>query len=139
MKEKINIFLFTYGSLMSEMRLNHLLLEKGAIFCGQGKTIETFEFYDLGKYPGIVKNISGKQIIGEVWAINNSTLELLDLIEGIPTLFKRNIAKITVESKTINCFYYELASEAKKESSRKLEVNSWREVWTKIVNEREES
>jgi len=48
---------------------------------------------DLGAYPGILD--SGKNVIyGEVYEVDNSVLEMCDLIEGHPNFYKRKFIKL---------------------------------------------
>jgi gamma-glutamylcyclotransferase (GGCT)/AIG2-like uncharacterized protein YtfP len=76
-------YLFAYGTL----RRNHYpaFLERMDLdlqFVGQGG-IKGF-LYDLGDYPGAVKNKSGKTIRGDVFLLNDpeSALSILDQYEG---------------------------------------------------------
>ena len=50
------IYAFVYGTLMKNQR-NHGYL-KDAIYIGEG-TIDGYQMYDLGTYPGIIKGKAG--------------------------------------------------------------------------------
>ena len=73
-----NIIIFVYGTLLSGMPLSDALAKSD--FIGHGKI--NGALYDLGHYPGL-KNINGKGIVyGELYAVDQSTLDKLDQIEG---------------------------------------------------------
>jgi gamma-glutamylcyclotransferase (GGCT)/AIG2-like uncharacterized protein YtfP len=81
---------FVYGSLKSggEIRgLNNF--GDGAIIVGKAKTqYPDYEMSDLGSFPGVFLN--GKfHIEGEVWEVDDETMEQLDAIEGYPDFYSR--------------------------------------------------
>ena len=67
-----NTYVFVYGTLMKNYR-NHGYLETST-YIGDG-SIEGYEIYDLGRYPGIIKG-SGI-VFGEVYQVTEETEEKL--------------------------------------------------------------
>ena len=47
-----------------------------------------YDMLDLGAFPGVVKNGTYK-IQGEVWEVDDTTFQELDMIEGYPEFYKR--------------------------------------------------
>jgi gamma-glutamylaminecyclotransferase len=79
-------FVFCYGSLMKG-EYNHRFLEH-ARFVGTGVTHPIFELVDFGAYSAMV--IGGMTAIhGEVYAVDDGTLERLDRLEGHPSYYER--------------------------------------------------
>ena len=68
---------FVYGTLMSGQRAHHFL-EGGTLF-GTWR-LHGYAMYNLGRYPGIVKN-EGHHVIGEVYEIPNTLLARMDEYE----------------------------------------------------------
>ena len=81
---------FVYGTLKSggEVRGLHQFGD-GATIVGKAKTqYPDYEMSDLGAFPGVFLN--GKfHIEGEVWEVDDETMEQLDAIEGYPTFYSR--------------------------------------------------
>jgi gamma-glutamylaminecyclotransferase len=84
---------FVYGTLMRGGRLHGYL--ENSTFISEDE-IRGFEKLNLGWYPGIVPRKDKTMIVkGEVYEVTDETLNVLDIVEGTPTLFKR----ITVQTK----------------------------------------
>lgn len=47
------------------------------------RTQSLYRLVDCGSYPGLITSESGNEIRGEVWRVQQSTLERLDRIEGV--------------------------------------------------------
>jgi len=72
---------FVYGSLLSGFS-NHGLL-KTATFLGPAKTPKGFAMLDLGYFPGVIpSDIHETPIFGEVYEVDDETLQRLDRLEG---------------------------------------------------------
>jgi len=68
--------IFVYGTLMQGLQRASAL--QGSRFLGEG-TIQA-SLYDLGSYPGIAEG--SDRVSGEVYEIDDATLQVLDAIEG---------------------------------------------------------
>ena len=79
---------FVYGTL-KRGHGNHLLL-CASRFLGECHTPPVYSLHDLGFFPGLV---SGGQtsITGEVYEVNDDTLEALDVLEGYPRFYDREL------------------------------------------------
>jgi len=78
-------YLFVYGTL----RKNYDLKLKDRVkvdlrYVGQAKVGASL--YDLGRYPGAVKNNKGQEVVGDVFLLRDPdrVLRILDKYEGIP-------------------------------------------------------
>ena len=57
------------------------------------KSESKYTMYDLGAFPCILKG-GETQIVGDLYIVDDETLARLDLIEGVPTLYNRDIIDI---------------------------------------------
>ena len=71
---------FVYGSLLSGMG-NHRLLAESS-FVGISHSPTGFGLIDLGYFPGAIRANDDKRIIGEVYEVDDVTLQRLDRLEG---------------------------------------------------------
>tara|TARA_R100001509_G_C4822623_1_gene200375 strand:+ start:399 stop:761 length:363 start_codon:yes stop_codon:yes gene_type:complete len=78
--------IFVYGSLMRGF-YNHSVLY-GAKFLKNGITKRDYVLYDLGGFPGMVKN-GNNSILGEIYEVDSLTLNMLDGLESHPDFYKR--------------------------------------------------
>lgn len=78
-------FLFVYGTLLNSFPKNPFKnsFQENARYLGAGKI--SAKLYELGKYPGIVKNIEGENfyVFGEIYEIlNPKFIQVLDEYEN---------------------------------------------------------
>lgn len=78
---------FVYGTLKKGQSNNYLL--EGAEFLGEYRTPPKYSLYSLGQYPAMSVKDLGVAVLGEVYQVDTKTLGLLDLLEGVPDLYKR--------------------------------------------------
>ncbi len=107
-------YLFVYGTL----RKNYDLKLKNRIsedlqYIGKAKVLGSL--YDIGNYPGAVKEKEKSEIVGDVFLINNpeKVFRLLDKYEGYSedkkdnSEFVRKRNKVTLSSgKSVNAWIY---------------------------------
>lgn len=98
------IRVFVYGSL-KQGRGNHRLLEKSK-FLGRCYIEGPHVMVSLGGYPGLVReeSLASRKIVGEVYQINEETLQSLDWLEGHPRYYERK----KVETPFKNAWVYYL-------------------------------
>ena len=78
---------FVYGSLLKGL-VNHPKLD-GARFVGTA-VMPLAELYDLGHFPGLLPAGSGAgSVRGELYRVDDRTLERLDRLEGHPGFYMR--------------------------------------------------
>ena len=77
--------LFVYGSLMRGMGANHFLAH--ADFKGATTTASVYTLVMYGAFPGLTQGI--RSIEGEVYAVSEQGLAMLDKYEGVPHLYIR--------------------------------------------------
>src|SRR5579863_2724825 len=98
-------YLFVYGTLRKDYDLK-LKKRVSSDLQYVGKAKVAASMYDLGKYPGAVKNNKGNEVIGDVFLLNDPerVLRILDKYEGIaehgPELpeFVRKRNRVTLRS-----------------------------------------
>ncbi len=99
-------YLFVYGTLRNDynLKLKNQVAED-LEYVGRAK-IEA-SLYDLGKYPGVVKEKNKNEVIGDVFLIKNSdrTFKILDRYEG--DKFTRDKSRVRLRSgKSIDAWVY---------------------------------
>lgn len=77
---------FVYGTLRRGEG-NHRLLV-GARFVGEARTEPSFTLCDLGAYPAMLEG-GATSIVGEVYEVDERTLDALDRLEGHPRYYRR--------------------------------------------------
>lgn len=83
---------FVYGSLRKGLGNSYLL--NNSKFISIARTINPFQMIDYGGFPGIVKNIEDmepKTIVGEVYEVDDETLDNLDALESNGSFYQREI------------------------------------------------
>jgi gamma-glutamylaminecyclotransferase len=86
--------LFVYGTLKKQYSRNSIL--STASFVKETQTLPLYTMIDLDAFPGLLD--SGKSVIyGEVYEVDNSVLEMCDLIEGHPNFYKRKLVKLEID------------------------------------------
>ena len=111
-----------YGSLKRGY-YNHSLIETQE-FIGNG-TVYGYQLYDLGYYPAAVQEKSEKELLVEVYSIENSIIfQRVDLME-IGAGYDRTIECIDIDGKIYPCwiYYFETAHKGWK----LLPSNKWSE------------
>ncbi len=76
---------FVYGTLRKG-ESNHHLLESSE-YLGHYETEDDYTLYDVGPYPALVPG--SKAISGEVYLIDDHTLQQLDILEDVPVEYRR--------------------------------------------------
>jgi gamma-glutamylaminecyclotransferase len=73
---------FVYGTLKRGGDNHHYIAYQQ--FLGAARTMAGYTLYSLGGYPGMVRAPSDTAgVTGELWAVDASCLQQLDLLEGV--------------------------------------------------------
>ena len=96
-----NNYVFTYGTLLKGERNHHLLNDEEYIDIG---SISGFTMFNLGTYPGI-KSGNGI-VVGELYLIDDSTLQMLDELEEEGTLYIRQKTNVHTRNGDFEAFVY---------------------------------
>ena len=78
---------FVYGSLQRG-EANHRMMA-GARFIARVRTIAAFELFDLGAFPAMTQGSTA--IAGELYEVTHEMLIRLDVFEGCPALYQREV------------------------------------------------
>jgi len=112
MTSKSKQHLFIYGTLKrGHSRAGNLL---GQQFLGEAKTTARYRMYDCGDYPGLVESEDGLEIIGEVWSVDASCLQQLDIVEAVQQgLYRRGPIELCppFDSQNVESYFYLLSVE----------------------------
>lgn len=99
-------YIFVYGTLRNGYNLKlRNRVAKELEYVGKGKVEATL--YDLGRYPGAIKEKQNNEVIGDVFLISNpeKVFNVLDKYEGDE--FDRKKQKVKLRSgKTLNAWIY---------------------------------
>lgn len=93
---------FVYGTLRRNEQANDMLAD--SIYCGKF-VLKNCAMYNLGIFPGIVEN-SGETVVGEVYFVDEKTIQKLDIYEGEGSLYKRKLVNVHNGQETMECFAY---------------------------------
>ncbi|MFO0850059.1 MAG: gamma-glutamylcyclotransferase family protein [Gemmataceae bacterium] len=97
--------LFVYGTLKRGER-NHSRIAAGE-FLGDAVTPPLYRVYDLGAYPGLVRDeADGLAVRGELWAVGGPTLAALDEFEEVPDLFVRRPVTLTGCHRLADAYFF---------------------------------
>ena len=107
-------YLFVYGTLRKnyDLKLKNRVKD-GLEYVGQAKIGAAL--YDIGRYPGAVKDKTGKEVVGDVFLVNDpeGVFRVLDKYEGFAETsaanseFVRRKGKVRLRSgKELNAWIY---------------------------------
>jgi gamma-glutamylcyclotransferase (GGCT)/AIG2-like uncharacterized protein YtfP len=100
------ITLFVYGTLKRGGRSNHLLVDQE--FVGEAQTLPHYRLYENGSHPCLVGDAEqGLAIRGELWRVDEATLHRLDVYEGVPNLFQRQMVEVAGAVPPIWAYFYQ--------------------------------
>jgi gamma-glutamylcyclotransferase (GGCT)/AIG2-like uncharacterized protein YtfP len=87
---------FVYGTLQGGNSRRGLNQFPGAVFQGKATTSESgFHLIDLGAFPAVVPG-GDSDVSGEVWHVDDDTMETLDAIEGYPEFYSRRLTETSL-------------------------------------------
>jgi gamma-glutamylaminecyclotransferase len=89
--------IFVYGTLRKG-QWNHYLLD-GSKFLGMARTKQKYALYGSG-IPFLSRTRAVSQVTGEVYAVDEATLQRLDELEGHPDAYTRELAEVVLENGT---------------------------------------
>lgn len=95
--------LFVYGTLMRNC-CNHEPYLRGQKYLGQA-VLPGYALYNLGSYPGVVPD-STEKVLGELYEIDASLLEELDIFEDNGDLYIRRKAKVLLRDAVLDAEVY---------------------------------
>lgn len=87
---------FIYGTLkQGQCRESSM---NSARYLGTATIASNFAIYNCGQYPALVKlqDTQPNNVRGEIYEVDEEHLEVLDRIEGVPYLYKRDAVEISV-------------------------------------------
>lgn len=82
---------FVYGTLRKHHG-NHAYLKESR-YVGIGKTVDRYAFY-LSGLPYVAKDPPISRIVGEIYCVDDRTLQRLDRLEGHPDFYRRELIEV---------------------------------------------
>jgi len=95
---------FVYGTLR-QGHVNHHLLKDAHCF-GMGCTVSNFTLYLISGYPYVSSKENRYTIVGEMYAIDEDTLDKLDKMEGHPRYYVRRETAVIVGGEQYSAWMY---------------------------------
>lgn len=96
--------IFVYGTLRSGGGNSSLL--RGSKLVSMAETEQKYALYVEG-IPYAVKEEAVSRIIGEVWSIDSDTLQRIDLLEGHPNWYERELINVILtDTDTMRAWIY---------------------------------
>ena len=89
---------FVYGTLQSRAQTIRSLTESpDTEFYAYCETSDNYKMYDLGHFPGVTlcDQSQGHPVTGELWRVTDVVRQELDVIEGYPDFYDRDIIDTT--------------------------------------------
>jgi len=77
----VSKLVFVYGTLKRGRENHHWLA--GQRFITEARTRPLYRLYDMGGYPGMIRDENGVAVEGEIWEVDESGLARLDVLEDI--------------------------------------------------------
>jgi len=71
--------IFVYGTLKRGHGNHHYLA--GQRFVAEACTLPLYRLYDMGGYPGMIRDDRGVAVEGEIWEVDEDCLARLDVLE----------------------------------------------------------
>ena len=95
--------IFVYGTLLQDQPNHNYYLCNNP--CQAKATLSGYTMYNIGSYPGIVP---GQDTIpGELYTVDDETLQRLDYLEGEGDLYIRKTAQVTkADGETVSAWIY---------------------------------
>jgi gamma-glutamylcyclotransferase (GGCT)/AIG2-like uncharacterized protein YtfP len=118
------VYLFVYGSLLSHNSHNYLL--SGCKFIGNA-ILNGYALYKVSWYPAIVPK-NGCKVAGEVYKVDENTIEKIDDFEDEGELYKRQEVNVILNnSEIIKAWTYVYLLEVDEKNYIPFENQPWRE------------
>lgn len=95
---------FVYGTLRQNHSNHHLM--RDAYFYGIGRTCDKYTMYIKAGYPFVTSIEASYPITGELYAVDDDTLVVLDKIEGHPRYYTRRAITVNVEGVEYDAWMY---------------------------------
>lgn len=100
--------LFVYGTLKRGGRGHRWIARQR--FLREATTSPKFRLYDLGSYPGLVRDTTnGLSVAGELWEVDETCLSELDDFEYAPELYVRDAVEVEGMSDRVESYIYNKA------------------------------
>lgn len=122
---------FVYGTLRAD-EINDIrrAAERHGVAAPRwlGKACVRGRLYDFGSYPGFVPDADADVVHGDVYAIDDALLPVLDEIEevypGRPGLFLRDTTTVELNGDALECIFYPVDASAVSDRAR-IDCGDW--------------
>ena len=116
---------FVYGTLKKGGRFNSVFDEES--FIGNATLNKHQMFAPPGRFfPHVIESDDEDKIIeGEVYEINQKTLQQLDWIEGYPDLYDRKKVEVSLDDKVVEVYMYYVTEKQQHIHDNKNEITNF--------------
>lgn len=113
---------FVYGTLLSGQHNNRLLATSRLV----GKATLLGRLYSLGSFPAMRLDWTGV-VSGEVWSVDDRTLERLDELEGVAHGFyaRRAVRPILASGQAVAAYVYEISADTLTPETEQIYSGDW--------------
>ncbi len=99
------VFLFVYGTLRRGLE-NHETYLQNARFIGKAITLDKFALF-VDDFPYLNKSPTVSTIVGEIYLVDATTLQRIDILEGHPDVYRRELTTVhTASGKRYDAWVY---------------------------------
>lgn len=112
---------FVYGSLRKGYGLSPVL--SSSEFVADVQTKPKYTMYSVGAFPCITQS-GDTSIVGEIYRVDLATLRRLDMIEGVPQLYKKALIEVDGYDEVLAYFF----TDEKAEGLTKIDNGDWANV-----------
>ena len=114
-------YVFTYGTLLRGERNHHYLKDDDFVCTG---CIRGFKMFNLGTYPGI--EYGDGRVLGELYLVDDATLEKLDYLEEEGSLYIRVISRVYTDDNEYESYVYVYNHEVENPNYLGDRIYSWK-------------
>lgn len=113
--------LFVYGTLKQGFKNNYII--RNCKYLGNAKTLNKGILYIFLNIPYLKFDENGDHIQGELYEIDDYTLDMTDELEGHPLVYKRVITPVILNDEILYTYVYEYQADIKNEKFDKKTYN----------------
>ncbi|MFA6192983.1 MAG: gamma-glutamylcyclotransferase family protein [Sulfurimonas sp.] len=132
------VYLFAYGSMKQGFK-NHYRLENDNLI-GEAVTLQKYNMYpaESFNYPYGIEGESKWQLHGELYELNTSDIEDIDIFEGTPDYYYRKEIEVICENKIYATFIYFRTSANPTGMDRDISLYKWSKEFEFVGQKNEE-
>jgi gamma-glutamylcyclotransferase (GGCT)/AIG2-like uncharacterized protein YtfP len=97
---------FVYGSLKKGFPNYHVISEgDDSQLIMETTTSDNYDMISLGVFPAVIKQRSWAKIKGEVYAVDDLTMDVLDMLESNGEFYRRELISVDFMEEPVWCYF----------------------------------